>query len=219
MKMTILSLTIASAFAATAAAKNPYTATDDTWITINGTVQSTSADGFILDYGNGAVTVEMDAPDGDTSGYKVIKGDKVTVSGIVDDDLFETASIEASSVYVENLNTHFFSPSAMDEEDLLVSTPVSVLPSRTLVVGTVTDVDGREFTVNTGAKSLRVDTTALGDSLTDEQGLMEIEIGDRVSVGGRIDRDFFEGRELEADSVVSMEMVPQTASSVALDND
>lgn len=187
--------------------QNPYQKADDSWITLSGTVTNTNPEGFQLDYGDGTMTVEMDAPDGDASGYRVAKGDKVTVSGVVDDDLFETASIEATSVFVEGLNTHFFASSAIDEEDLLVAVPTPVVVSRTMVVGTVTGVDGREFMVDTGASRFTVDTSQLGANLTDDQGFMQVEVGDRVSVVGDMDRDFFEGRELMADSVVSLSTV------------
>ena len=38
----------------------------------------------------------------------------------------------------------------------------------------------------------------------DEDGYQQIEVGDRVSVTGRVDEDLFEGRELVADSVVTL---------------
>lgn len=87
------------------AAEDPVTRPDDTWINISGTVESVDRDAFILDYGEGLITVEMDDGDRDADGYKLIKGDKVSVSGIIDDDLYETRTIEASSVYVENIGT------------------------------------------------------------------------------------------------------------------
>lgn len=216
LNKTLIALAMGGLLASGAAiAQNPYEKPDDSWITLSGTVQSTSADGFKLDYGDGIVTVEMDAPDGDASGYRVVKGDKVTVSGVVDDDLFETASIEASSVFVEGLNTHFFASSAIDEEDLLVAVPTPVVVSRTMAVGTVTEVDGREFTLDTGARRFTIDTSRLGANLTDDQGFMQIEVGDRVSVVGSMDRDFFEGRELMADSVVSLSTVSDGKGNLA----
>ena len=205
MKM-LLSVAIAACAAAplAAAAANPYQQPDDSWIMLNGTVKSTTADSFLLDYGKGVVTVEMDAP-GSQSGFKVKPGDKVSVTGMVDDDAFETASIEAATVYVDGLNTHFLSPSSADEEDLamaVVSMPL--MAQKTVVVGNVTDIDGRELTIDTGTRSFRVDTALMGYDPTDKQGFQKLEIGDRVSVIGSIDRDFFEGRELMAESVATL---------------
>ena len=42
-----------------AAAQDPYTRPDDSWISISGTVVSPTADSFMLDYGDGLVTVEQ----------------------------------------------------------------------------------------------------------------------------------------------------------------
>ncbi|MDX1562738.1 MAG: hypothetical protein R3305_07410 [Gammaproteobacteria bacterium] len=44
----------------------------------------------------------------------------------------------------------------------------------------------------------------LGHSPLDDAGYQKIETGDRVSVTGRFDRDFIEGREFEADSVITL---------------
>ena len=86
---------------------NPYMQPDDTWLSINGKVKSVSADSFMLDYGKGLITVEMDDGDRDADAYKLVEGDEVTVYGMTDDDLYQTTKIEASSVYVKNLETYF----------------------------------------------------------------------------------------------------------------
>jgi hypothetical protein len=57
----------------------------------------------------------MDDWDWYAEGKNLIDGDKVTVYGRIDDDFFETTSIEASSVYVESLGSYFYA-SAADEE-------------------------------------------------------------------------------------------------------
>ena len=105
---TLLPLAIASMLAVPAMAKDPYNKPNNSWITLSGTVESVSPDRFMLDYGDGMITVEMDGPGGGASGYKLVKGDKVSVSGAIDDDLFERTTIEASSVYVESLGTNFY---------------------------------------------------------------------------------------------------------------
>jgi len=89
-------------------AESPYAKADGSWITVTGEVDAVAADSFTLDYGEGAVTVEMDDGDRDADGYKLIRGDEVTVTGRIDRDFFETTSIEASSVYVKNIGTTFF---------------------------------------------------------------------------------------------------------------
>lgn len=78
---------------------NPYARADDTWITLGGTVENVAPNSFELNYDGGRITVEMDDDDRDADGYTLRNGDDVTVAGMIDDDLFETTTIEASSVY------------------------------------------------------------------------------------------------------------------------
>jgi uncharacterized protein YdeI (BOF family) len=203
---TVSALTLALTGASAAWAENPFNKPDDSWISVSGTVESVTNDAFMLDYGEGMMSVEMDDGDRDADGYKLVSGDKVTVSGRIDDDLFETRSIEASSVYVEGIGTTFYA-SAVDEEDLnelIVAVETPVVISATIVQGTVTDVAAEEFTVDTGLRKVRVEVDEMSYNPLDDQGYQQVEVGDRVSVTGQIDDDLFEGRELVADSVVTL---------------
>lgn len=186
-----------------AMAEDPYLKKNNSWISLSGTVKSVSATAFNLDYGDGIVTVEMDDGTGDNNNYKPAPGDKVTVTGRIDDDLYEKTSIEASSVYVEKLGTLFFA-SAVDEEDFLTSTTTPVIISSTVVQGLVTDVDDHEFNLDTGLKTLRVEVNKMAYNPLDDQGFQKIEAGDLVRVTGRIDRSFFEGRQLIAETVTKL---------------
>ncbi len=182
---------------------NPYLQPDETWIRISGEVESISKDAFILDYGDGIVSVEMDDGDRDADGYKLASGDKVTVSGMVDDDFYETTSIEASSVYVENIGTYFFA-SAADEEGGFVDigTPVSV--SFSVLKGTVSEVNEESFVLNTGPRRVQVEVDEMPYNPLDDEGYQKVEVGDLVSVNGSVDNDLFEGRVFEAESVVTL---------------
>ncbi len=205
--LALFAATILASSPALADDENPYLKADETWISIDGTVESVSANSFELDYGTGVVTVEMDDGDRDADGYKFVKGDKVRVSGMVDDDLYETTTIEASSVYVEDLGTYFYA-SAIDDEDvdtfITYTTPIVV--SGTVVQGIVTDVDtfGSDFVINTGERSLTVDTDKMPYDPLDDEGYQKIEVGDRVSVTGDMESKFFEGREFSAESIVTL---------------
>lgn len=182
----------------------PYAQPDDTWISISGTVETVSPNTFTMDYGEGLITVEMDDGDRDADAYKLLEGDRVTVTGKIDDDFFETTTVEASSVYVEKLDTYFYA-SAADEEDLFVTVTTPIVVSDTLIQGTVTDVAGEEeFVVDTGLRRVMVETDTLGYDPLDAEGYLRIEEGDVVSVRGTMDLDFFEGRELVASSVVEL---------------
>jgi uncharacterized protein YdeI (BOF family) len=187
-------------------AENPYLKADESWITIGGTVEGVTADSFTLDYGDGVITVEMDDGDRDADGYNLLRGDKVSVIGRIDRDFFERTSIEASSVYVENIGTTFFA-SSIDDEDWSAFSESETSPMRmssTSIIGEVTDVDANEFTVNSGFSAMRVDVSSLSYDPLDGEGYQKIEVGDVVKVVGTIERDLFTGREIEADLIVEL---------------
>lgn len=185
-------------------AADPETAPDDTWITVSGTVTTVSPDTFKLDYGGGVILIEMDDWDADADAYKVVEGDRVTVTGKVDDDLFEKRSIEASSVYVQDLNTYFYA-SAADEEDVIVTVSTPIVLSQTVLRGTVTEIPkDDEFVIDTGLRKITVETEEMAYNPLDDEGYQKIKKGDRVSVYGKMDYDFLEGRELVADHIVTL---------------
>jgi uncharacterized protein YdeI (BOF family) len=179
----------------------PYSKPDNSFISINGTVQSAKADSFVLDYGDGIITVEMDDWDWYREGYKLLNGDNVTVYGRIDDDLFEVAKIEASSVYVKGLNSFFFANDA-DEEDFAYVNFVA--PMTAAINGEVQEINGREFTVDTGTGALSVDTSSMPYNPLDKEGYQRVEKGDRVSVVGALNPGFFSEREIEADAVMTL---------------
>ena len=95
---------------------NPKQAPNNSWISISGKIKFVSRDSFILDYGKGLITVEMDDADQDSEAYNLETGDQVVVKGKIDADYNEGTSIEASSVYVKNLGAYFYADSADEEE-------------------------------------------------------------------------------------------------------
>lgn len=208
--MKALSTTIAGALTAMGASAvaqpNPATLEDDTWISLNGTVTSVSDSTFRLDYGDGIATVEMDDWDNYGEAFVLADGDNVTVFGEVDNDLYEKTKIEASSVYVEDLNSYFYASSADEEEVGEWAVELDPEVGDITYIGTVETVDplAEEFTIDTGVTELTVDTSPLVYNPLDDEGFQKIEKGDRVSVNGVIDSDFFEGSELKADSIVTL---------------
>ena len=73
------------------------------------------------------MTVEMDDRDFFREGQGLLQGDAVVVTGMVNSDLWQAKRIEASSVYVKNLDTHFFASGANEED--VVSTTVYIAPA------------------------------------------------------------------------------------------
>jgi uncharacterized protein YdeI (BOF family) len=185
------------------AGPNPYAQADDSWISLSGTVNAINRDSFTLDYGERTITVELDDADRQAETYALRMGDKVTVNGMIDDDFFETSKIEASSVYIEKLGRHFYA-SALDEEDFATVTYLVPIDGGVAVHGLVTEVNGDEFTIDNGLRSVRVDVGDMSYDPLDDQGYQKVEVGDVVRAVGRVDDGFFEGRELMASSVTTL---------------
>lgn len=184
-------------------AQSPYARPNNSWIGISGMVKSVERDRFVLDYGDGSITVEMDDGDRDGDAYALVPGDKVTVTGKVDADLFEKTTIEAANVYVEKLGTTFYA-SEIDEEDLSVAAVQPVVISKTVVQGTVTDVRSDEFVIDTGSRRLTIGVGKMPYNPLDDEGYQRIEPGDFVSVVGNMDRDVLADRRLVASAVTEI---------------
>lgn len=202
---TLMALSSFAFLSAPALAENPYLKADDTWIQLSGKVTAVSADSFLLDYDDGVITVEMDDGDRDADGYKLMPGDKVSVSGTVDDEFYDTTTIEAGSVYVENIGSYFYA-SPRDNDSVLFTVSVPLTVSEATIQGTVTSVDtgAEEFTLDTGASKLTVEVDEMDYNPLDEEGYQQVKVDDVVSVSGEVDNDLFEGRVFEADFVTTV---------------
>ena len=191
-----------------ASADDPLAQPDRSYISIIGTVASSGPERFTLDHGDGFVTVEMDDWDWYDEARHVDAGDEVTVYGRVDRNLYTERTIEASAVYVHEHGTFYYASDADEESPGLAYAPPNTLAptdgTRMHVTGTVTKIDGREFVLDTGFSEMRVDTLALGYNPLDSIGLQQIAKGDRVSVTGNLDLDFFERSEIQADVVTKL---------------
>ena len=207
---TALSILSGLLLAANASAQDPYEKPDGSYISLSGTVTSSTPSSFVLDYGEGLVTVEMDDWDWYGDAYGILPEDDVTVYGYVDDDLYETTTIEASSVYVEDLNTYYYASGADEESTAYVST--TWYDYDYTVTGVVDSVNGREFTVDTGTRQMTVDTWQLGYNPLDDEGFLKIEKGDRVTVYGDLGLDVFGDREISAEAIVKLEGEDRGAS-------
>lgn len=202
-----------SAIGATAAITLPATVSaeievepDGSWVSMTGKVATANASGFTLDYGEGVITVETDDWDSIGDGWAIAEGDKVTVYGRVDDSLYLSRKIEAGSVYIHDLGTMVTAPSPADEEDaeIVSYTYLSVPADYDLqVVGTVTSVSGREFTIDTGDRQVSVDTLQMGYNPLDDVGVVQIEEGDFVGVSGDLDLNVFDENEISAEAIIT----------------
>ncbi|HET8904353.1 MAG TPA: DUF5666 domain-containing protein [Saccharospirillum sp.] len=183
-------------------AENPYSKSDSTWINIEGQVHEVNSNAFTLDYGQGLIVVEMDDSDRDSEDYLLKKGDEVNVSGIIDDGFYNAARIEASSVFLERTGSYFFA-SGVDEDDAIVSTD-QYFESDTVVQGTVTSVSDTEFTLDTDNRTLTVEVDEMVYDPLDDEGDLQLEVGDRVTVTGNMDAEFINDQLFRAESVTTM---------------
>lgn len=208
---TLTSIIAAGCISASVVAQDdPATESDSSWISLKGTVTSADADSFMMDYGDGLITVEMDDWDNFGDAYPLADGDKVTVYGRVDKGLYETTTIEAGSVYVDGLNTFFYASAADEEGDYsdygVWVVDVDATVGDVTYIGTVEWVkpDMNTFAIDTGSLELTVDTSGLLYNPLDDQGFQQIDAGDRVSVDAVIDADFFGDQDLLAESITTL---------------
>ena len=214
-KRILANLFLISALVATPAlASNIASQRDDgSWVVLNGTIASAPAsDMFILDYGADTVRVELDNWNWAELPGQVREGDRVRVYGRVDQDTYETASIEADSVYVEDLGVQFYG--ATGDEEAFTGADLSPQPPvRTgdlAVSGRVKSIDNRTFTIDTGSRELTVDTAMMNYDPLKKPGLRNrsVQIGDLVTVTGKMNAGVFKLRNLKADSVVIRTRAP-----------
>ncbi len=178
----------------------PYSRPSQTWIVLTGQVTSVGRRGFRLDYGNGTIPVQLAQPK-QIGAPGIEKGQTVVVSGIVDDHLFRSRTVDADAIYVRSLGKYVYGNA------LSPPGPPTYVPlgkhEHTILRGKVTAVDegNDEFTLNTGLDAVQVDTGKLLGRPLGAKGKQSIAVGDDVAVTGKLDFHFFGHREFEADSV------------------
>ncbi len=176
-------------------------AEDGEWIRLSGTVSAVSDDEFTLDYGKDKITVETDDfPSGALRALKT--GDRVIVSGRIDDGFFTSKEIVASTVRIHSSNkTLSANRTAMDDSHAAFPGGDTALNAEdgdhVAVTGKVLKTDGDDFTSQTGSQKISVDA---GDAKNFDT--KRLKVGDRVSVIGEMDDGLFSGREIEASSVM-----------------
>ncbi len=203
LRSLLLTTIIALLLSSVVMAKDPNKAANSSWITLNGVVVTSSPEAFELYSGTGVITVEMDGSSWYSGTDFIREGDKVTVNGRVDDDLYETASIEADIVYVKDSDTYYYANS-LDEEEKV--SPTTMLHSDTgfKLKGTIAKTFGREFTINIGSKEVKIDTSNMLYNPLDNKGYQKLKAGDFVQVTGELNVDFFDKREIMADTVTTL---------------
>lgn len=153
-------------------------------ITVQGTVISAWPGYFILDHGAGRMKVEVDDRRSlYREGAMLRKGDRVIVSGRVDEGLYLPPSIEAARVYVPALGLSVFASPADEENRGSANHPASVID----ITGKVERQDETRLFVRTAGKRAIVDTSALPQRLA--QITRSISPGDQIYAWGEVDAD------------------------------
>jgi len=172
---------------------------EDTSITVSGSVTHARDDEFDLLVGGQEITVEVEDEIRDGDAYTLVPGDRLTVTGRVDDDLFEGRELKASALHIDKLGTTFI----IDEEyaDKYGMNFGVDIGDYAVVAGHVTAVNDGEFRIHAGLGDFTVEVDELAENPLDDEGYMKIHTGDAVRVTGVVDDDWFEGREIVATSV------------------
>ncbi|MBM9603784.1 OB-fold nucleic acid binding domain-containing protein [Desulfopila inferna] len=186
--MNMLRILFAAVFAVLAAsslmAQNVKKADDNSWLSLNGTVVATDKAGFEMDYGSGFIKVQMNNWQWYDPNHPIQVGDNIRVNGIVDNDQGEKPIIEASSIYIKDLNTYVFKKEAGD-----IFQPAIDQEGVFQLQGVIVDTDNRRFTMNLGSRKVIIDTTELPYNPLDDKGYQQLKVGDTVQVTGELKKD------------------------------
>jgi len=212
MKREFLTTAAAAATAAViampASAQSVRYSDEGDWVSLYGTVNNVEEDSFTLDYGSSLIEVEIDSlfQDADLD-EKLRPGEAVTVYGEVDDDLFEGRVVDAERIFARDRYTYY----TADDLNLSSLYYIDATPSAQVegtwlsLSGEVQNVDGREFTLDTGGSEISVDTMEMSYNPLDKKGDQQIAQGDRVTVAGEIDDALFDEAELSASYLYKIE--------------
>lgn len=174
---------------------------DGSWIGIHGTVGMVGANSFFLDYGDSTVMVGLTGEV--LSEYHFIRGQKLTVYGKVDNDLFEKNIVKARAVVIEGSEDNELT--VVGEEDKVKVITASHV-STSVIHGLVTAVTEKRIVIEQGSEKLSIDTSELSSDVTDDQGRTQVKQGDLVTVQGVLRRDFWDNRTLLATAMDVIDM-------------
>ncbi|GAB5413709.1 MAG: hypothetical protein Cons2KO_13120 [Congregibacter sp.] len=200
---------IALAISSTAMAGNvdPHEKADDTQITMSGTMTEIDGDEFVLNYGDGTITIELEDWKRDAEDLGFTDGAEVTVFGEIDNDLFTASTIEAEAIYFKPTSSYYYAKEDADQQTFMAfvwSEPDTYELSDMTLRGRVvsTEADDGKFTIAVGnGDEVTVSTASLDYNPLQVENGNPVDMGDYVRVGGRLDYEFFDGKVLKAESV------------------
>lgn len=192
---------------------------DESSVVLTGKVGEIRDDEFDLRYQGNMVTVELDrfGWDADEATQLLRSGESVTVSGYIDDDLFEGREIKAHNVRFNDRDLYYYtnqmipvyedSYSNQNRNDQSADNRANhTLSDGTYVTmaGTVSGISGNEFTLTGNNRRMTVDVSELGYEPFSQDRYQRIQNGDRVYIYGQITDEFFDSKEIVASSMTKM---------------
>ena len=174
---------------------DPHAQAEGTWIGITGEVESTSSEGFVLDYGPGTIKVQLEA--NSDKQRKFLKDEQVRVYGVMEDGFFSGKTIRAHAVYVESLKQYVCTTEGAETK---CASFAPAIFSGVVVHGRVTKADADKIEIESGDESLAVDLSALKGEGTASATRPAPQVGDVVTVLGHMDEGIFT-RKLMASSL------------------
>ncbi len=190
------------------------------YVTLSGTVSKIlDNDRFMLDYGNGVTQIDCDDALHDLlkrSPRKIKTGDKVTVSGKIDNNWFTKREILVSTIIhiTDDYTLLYKRPEAAAGEKVPaviigVAKPSLFLDGQVALTGIVSGVANEEsFTLRYENGTIQVN--ASGIKIPDNN---RIARGNVVTVYGKIDNSFFKDRTITAETIEKIGLYSRVSAS------
>jgi hypothetical protein len=188
--------------------------TDREVFTLSGQIVDSVGSNLVLRHEGGIVEVNFSGwPERVPGGPRIMGiGDRVTVTGWLDESFFRSGSLDILGVYVEDRRAFFTLGEEGDGDD--TDLQPSVVPTDTLgregsasMTGTILELLGDGFVLRVGPADVTVDTSGLFYNPYDDVGIQVLKVGDRVHVTGALGTGFPEQPVIEADGVTDIHIV------------
>ncbi len=212
--LSALALTLALGSAMSAyAATDPQALRNDSYVTLSGTIGKVlDGDEFMLKTAEGDIKIDTnDTWPGlfdNAAGTFLKQGDKVTVTGQVDDNYFTAKEIDAYSISYrgQDYSTFYQTDDTTADQNTYYYYPFwyTYDDTNTRISGTVSEVvDNNTFRLNYTGGTILVDAS---DTQLDNAN--SLRVGDRVIVYGDVEDNWWQKRELEANTLFRIDRYP-----------
>lgn len=118
LRSRILTALLTVGLIAAVSAADPQQQKDGDRISLDGTVQSTTTDAFVLSFDGGEITVDMDRWQWFADGKALKAGDEVTVTGTIADHADGPNTIDANSLYLKASDSLVYADDAEEFNNL-----------------------------------------------------------------------------------------------------